>query len=522
MKRFLFISISLLLMNIHSFGQSKWINVYYPDRDAIGKNITNSYDKGIVLVGKHGHNSVNFNWLIKTNINGEILWEKAIGDYSTNLMISDLSYNNMGELFLAGLTGFYNNYDYDPIVLKLNPCGEKEWCKVFKAEGNNFINVIKVKSDGSCVVILRYMNPDHTQDRICLAELSSGGELEWLKCYNSSDPRLYNEDAYDITLCLDKGYLITGDCYYQDSNPPHYLWLKPYYIKTDSLGNFEWETVVNTETNLPGGSAWSTVLNPDSTYFYSSISHYLTTSDNAPALVKIDLTGNVIGIYDLAPPNYYGKLFEFVFISDSTMAGSAVWGNEYNSSPKAIIFDTLGNILDSAYLLDNNYMSYVRKTFDGKLLFFTNHYDEETDQFDAHLFKLNQQLEDDTLYTYLFQYDTLCPYSIDSDTIVQDCCDIIVSIEEEEEEMGRDGDGERMVLYPNPASDRINCRLSVVDCRYSIFIYDMFGRKQEEIQIPTGQKEIQIDVSDYPQGIYIAVLRSEREILDRKKFVVSR
>ena len=84
MKRFLFISISLLLMNIHSFGQSKWINVYYPDRDAIGKNITNSYDKGIVLVGKHGHNSVNFNWLIKTNINGEILWEKAIGDYSTN------------------------------------------------------------------------------------------------------------------------------------------------------------------------------------------------------------------------------------------------------------------------------------------------------------------------------------------------------------------------------------------------------------------------------------------------------
>jgi hypothetical protein len=48
----------------------------------------------------------------------------------------------------------------------------------------------------------------------------------------------------------------------------------------------------------------------------------------------------------------------------------------------------------------------------------------------------------------------------------------------------------------------------------------MFGRKQEEIQIPKGQKELQIDVSDYHQGIYIAVLRSEREMLDRKKFVV--
>ena len=103
---------------------------------------------------------------------------------------------------------------------------------------------------------------------------------------------------------------------------------------------------------------------------------------------------------------------------------------------------------------------------------------------------------------------------------MQDGCDIIVSIEEEEEEMGREGDGERMVLFPNPATDHINCILQLADCRSSLLIYDMFGRQQDEIQIPKGQKEVQIDVSGYPVGIYIAVLKSEREMLDRKKFVV--
>ncbi|MCD4723467.1 MAG: T9SS type A sorting domain-containing protein [Bacteroidales bacterium] len=53
-----------------------------------------------------------------------------------------------------------------------------------------------------------------------------------------------------------------------------------------------------------------------------------------------------------------------------------------------------------------------------------------------------------------------------------------------------------------------------------MLIYDIWGRQQEEMQIPKGQEQVKIDVSTYPAGIYFAVLRNEKEILGRRKFVV--
>lgn len=515
MKTFLSIILLVFISSFttYLFGQSRWMKIYYENENAIGNTIANSYDKGILVVGKHGYNYVNYNWLIKTDINGEILWEKTIGSISSNIKISDISYNSNGELFLTGLTGYYSIDDYDPIVIKLNKCGEKEWCRVFIAEDNNFSNSVKVTDDGGCVVLLRYMNPDHSTDRICLAKLSSNGEQIWNNCYNSSDTSIFSEDAKDLLICPDGGYLITGLCGYEDQNPPHYLWDKPYYIKTDSLGNFEWETVVHSESSDPGGVAFSTLISPDSNYFYSCISHYYhNPTQDAPALVKMDMQGQVIDIYNLVEKDDYGKLFQAVFLNDSTIAGSAIWGSEEYSSPQAVLFDTLGNILDSTYLIDNHYLSYVRKTFDNKLLFFTNKYNEELDEFDAYLFKLNAELESDSIYTQQFNYDSLCPYQIVSDTIVQDGCGLIVGGEEIIVPKGKELNG--IELFPNPATSKfiIRCSsryLSGFDIQTStISIFDLFGRKVKQIKVPIGSKEIDMDVSGWQRGLYLVKVSS--------------
>ncbi len=117
MKNLVTLVFIVAIINAKLIAQSDWMQVYFPDQDAIGNNFDNSYDEGIIIVGKHGHNYVNYNWLVKTNINGEILWKKTLGVNSTNIKISVISYNDIGELFLGGLTGFYND-DYDPIVIK--------------------------------------------------------------------------------------------------------------------------------------------------------------------------------------------------------------------------------------------------------------------------------------------------------------------------------------------------------------------------------------------------------------------
>ena len=106
--------------------------------------------------------------------------------------------------------------------------------------------------------------------------------------------REFNDEViYNLLLTPDNGFLMTGYCYYPDPDNPDLYWLHPYYVKTDSLGNFEWEIVLHNETADIGGEAWQTILSPtQGTYYYSCINHYYhsdTLYAKRPALGKMDL-----------------------------------------------------------------------------------------------------------------------------------------------------------------------------------------------------------------------------------------
>jgi hypothetical protein len=491
------------------------------------KYIIESYDQGYLLSGKHEANYSKYNWLIKADINGEILWEKTIGNGANAIVLTEMGQNGEGEIYACGSSRHKDPYG-DPIVFKFDSCGEKEWCKVFHSPNHHdFAQCICITQDGGCAISLNMTGETGWTDRICLVRLNSEGELLWRKCYNSQDSLLGNEDDTDLILTPDNGFLITGWCYYTDT-AAMLAWLHPYYIKTDSMGNFEWETIVDKESGEVGGQAWTTIISPDNMYYYSSISHYYNdSSDSSPALLKMDMLGNVIGIYDLVSGYKEGKLFTSTFIDDSLIACSAGWGNsdDYFIS-NALIIDTLGHIINSRILQNDIYLSYTVKTFDKKLLFYTHTY--LNNHFDVYLFKFNENLEDDSLYSYPYQYDSLCPYPIASDTIVQDDCDLIVGTQETA--ISITPETERLFIYPNPASDHVTFQysplsmtsLGTVTQQHVITIYDLYGRMVDEVGIPYGDMQVQVNVSTNAQGIYIAVLRNDRGIIGRKKFVVAR
>jgi hypothetical protein len=79
---------------------------------------------------------------------------------------------------------------------------------------------------------------------------------------------------------------------------------------------------------------------------------------------------------------------------------------------------------------------------------------------------------------------------------------------------------ESLELYPNPTTHTLNIRYSTSNFRYSMCIYDLFGRQMYEIQIPVEEKGIQVDVSSYPAGVYFIALKNEKGIVNRKKFIV--
>jgi hypothetical protein len=533
------IVLMIFMQNIHC--QSRWIREYHTGTDTWLTSIIESYDKGYLLSGKHGANYSRYNWLIKTDRNGEILWEKTIGDGIHSIVLIDFDQDEVGNTHLCGLTRYYDS-EGDPLIIKLDTCGEKQWCNVFHTLNHyDFSSNLTVTPEGNVVMILNLTNPETWVESICLAKLSTSGELVWKQCYTSSDTSQRNEITYDLTFTPDHGFLITGFCYYEDPVYPNHWIPHPYFLKVDSLGNFEWETVIFKETNLDGGVAWSAVLSPNENFYYSSISHYTYDDNKAlPALAKVDLQGNVVGVYDVVSGVKYGVLAYAQFLNDSTLAASAGWGNNTDSLwSKAVIIDTLGYLLNSSILLENDYTSVLQVTYDGKLVYGSNSYQDG--QFDCFLTKLNQDLGQDTLYTMPFTYDSLCPYQIVSDTIVQDDCGLIVGIEEEEETGGQ-GDLEMMgglEIWPNPCREMLNveCLMLNESENYKLNIYDIFGRTApaRALSLPRltpipgpspsrgkGEAVWQVNVSTLPPGVYLAVVREGTTIVARAKFVVAR
>ena len=496
--------------------------------NAPAKKLNISYDKGNLLSGWLTTSYPTYCWLIKTDINGNVLWQKMIGGINNSSTgFSHFCQNFYGEIFLSG--GMIVDDEVNPLIIKLNACGEKEWCREISTTSNNdFFRDIVTTPEGGCTAIIYGAYLPLPTNKHGLLKFSSGGDLEWQKYYESSDTNIFGENLSNLIMTPDLGYLLTGFCYYIDPDNPAYGWLHPYYIKADSLGNFEWETVVHKETGDVGGDAHMTLVNPSQTCYYSCISHYYhsdTLATTRPAIVKLDLQGNVIGVYDLVQGNFdYGKIMTFDFLNDSVLVGSASWRNEEDDpQSRVIIFDTLGHITDSVTIMNDYFLGFVRTTFDDKILIFKS--DNTDGELDPTLIKLNMNLEQDTFYTRPFVYDSLCPYQIASDTIVPDDCGVIVGIEEEETgRKGEEGKTGAFEIWPNPARDIVDCRWPMVDGRgdVTLVINDMYGRATRKIDVPETKNKIQFSVEDFVPGLYLAVVRKGTSIVGSGKFVVSR
>lgn len=75
-------------------------------------------------------------------------------------------------------------------------------------------------------------------------------------------------------------------------------------------------------------------------------------------------------------------------------------------------------------------------------------------------------------------------------------------------------------LYPNPASHTVHCKIQGDIADGEMVIYDMTGRVMDRVNIRQGTKAFQVEVSEYPAGIYQTVVRAEEIILGSRKFVV--
>jgi hypothetical protein len=503
----------LILAPIVNAYSQNWPKVYGDNFHSLIKDISEAYDRGLNLTAFTYDNQgvPEYGWIIKTDINGNILWDKKYGDGNYRNWFSS-SYNTFDNgLIIAGITSKYSTGDNDPVFIKTNTCGEIEWCRVFQSPDDNYGTGIVQLADGTYIGMLQYYGEGETYARISLVKMDQSGEPVWIQRLAQEDSLIYNEEGNYLYLTSDSNYLVSGHAYHPGKHP--------FWIKADTLGIQVWDLFWN---SLVGQAHQLT--EKDAGIFYSTGWGIGSGRPQSPVLMKFDRNGNPLDMYFLMGDTISGGSASGIdYFNDTNLIIGIAWKTALSpvqNFSEVFLTDTLGNVLNRRLLL-NEYRvpNQIVKTSDGKIIVSGSYVVDGN--WDIYLWKMNADLEDDTLYTQPLTYDSLCPHEIQSDTVDLDC-GIFVNIDEiptkEEYES-------TIKISPNPAYDWITLTLPdvVANGKVELVVYDMFGReawRHGSGEVLPVNRSILLNVSGFVPGMYIATVLDQKGRRYTGKFVV--
>ena len=458
------------------------------------------------------------------NKDGSVKQIKTIGDG-----MSDYFFGNPGSIIRFNDTTYYTigskriyttNWVHDRGMLI---CYDKRmdtlWSSYYGEKSEPYDTAFLLyqlkKSDQNNLVIVGGWKPMGQEIRIWLAKTDNLGNLIWEKSFGSGTGYY---QGHSVVQTTDGGYAIGGFLFYIGNDNSG----DPILIKTNSQGNQQWMKnlggpykdykamiCLDNEGNMIVGTNYADYMSGDEAYTRINI-------------IKLDTLGNILWNKKYGTSRYRNYLVNIRSLEDGDIIATGTVGTFFPWRSGWIIKvnsqgDSIWYREYSLFQGENsmNFLYDLIQTSDNGLLACGYVYPSapDTGSQDAWVIKL----------------DSIgCEFPF---------CDTTVGMDEI-----TGAEKNSLLIYPNPASNIINCRLQVAGYRpapsnaeglqaspersrgagdFRLVIYDIFGRKAEEIVIPPWQETVQMDVSGWNAGVYVAVLWGEDGVVGREKFVVT-
>jgi hypothetical protein len=473
-----------------------------------GKSHSNSGD----VSGNHAPGSADY-WIVKLNPTGIIEWQKCLGGTHHDIANS-IQQTSDGGYIVAGIsnsndsdvTGHHGSSTWmDYWIVKLSLNGLIEWQKSLGGTDEDVCNDIRQTSDGGYIIAGSSYSNDgdisgHHGGReydYWIVKLDSNGVMEWQKSLGGT----YGDDASSIQQTNDGGYIIAGATGSNDGDVTGNHGDYDYWIvKLSSSGLIEWQKCLGGTHRDIAKSIQQTI---DGGYIIAGSSG---SNDG-------DVTGN--------------------------HGGDDYWIVKLNSSGLIEWQKSLGGMrMDYAYSIQlTSNGGYIvagcSNSNDGDV---TGHYGS-LDYYDYWIVKLNSNgvmewqksiggSDDDEAFAIKQTNDggyIAAGYCDSHDGIITgnhgstDFGIIKLSNTINVQEIYQKND---FLLFPNPALDKITiCLQDNQDLSVSfLYIYNLQGKIL--LQQNFKQNNIEINISNLPNGIYFAKLQLNDGIIVQKKFVV--
>jgi hypothetical protein len=512
-----------------------------------GRLIFEAYDEGYIVTGNFMNNGLHhyMGIIMKTDINGEILWEKHIGETGYRFPITGSTLTDDGGVIISSFTTKHDEWG-DSYIIKLNACGEQEWCKIFHIpEHHHAAWDILEMPDGTFISLINYYGNDYTNERIWLFCLSSDGEVLWEKLY-CQDPSIdyINETGYVLTLTLENTILITGVCYLEYPTNSNTWWKHTLHIMVDANGNQLWNEPFREDYEDLFASESTRTSEDFKGNFYTCGRRYNDPVYNhvVTGLMKFDNEGNYIDWISIYPdyPHTSGVITNAVLCDTNhfVLTGGYVYQFE---KPHIMLYktDTLGNIQKAKELFrDDNAVRHASMTSDNYVIMTSSHYvSGSPGHVKLYINKVDGELNEAEFDPRQLTYDSLCPYPILTDTIVPEC-ELIVG--HRPPIPATDNAAEKLLIYPNPAFGNVTIKLPPKITQYgnngflshttvfhrwvvdaSLQVFDINGKMIYSHKIPDDSETLDLDVSTWNNGLYLLKINARNGININGKLIVN-
>jgi len=527
MKKVL-MGIFLMLMAMSASSQ-KWDQIIgEPYRNDYSRRVIEHYDKGYIITATFtaGYND-GHGWLLKTDINGNVLWDKEIGINPDQVIIEKTVFDGQGNIYIFGL--LLQDLDHEfPVLIKLNACGEKQWCRLLNITGYEYGYFMDgIILDNGDLLGLANMPDEEQYDMVYLFRISPDGDYIWRKSFASVENHPLFEMRHGSRIQkFGDIYIISGYVYSPHPDYPTISSIRPMFIGIDTLFNEQWVLEFGMIDNMKGKALTSIPIN-DSLFMgvgrYRYISATGETKD-AWAMFYND-EGEQVGQQVLTTDQFSTGVNESTFyeierVNDSVFLATA--GFHYNGESNAhgeILFDTAGTVYNFEIRDEVDGTPYILKTFDGKYAIATSTlYGNLT--WDIVFYKINENLEHDTVYPGSYTYDSLCPdLPIESSIIDLTGCDIITNLDEIPSLEDYNKGIIVFKVYPNPSKDYVILEYKI-EAEGLIEIKNITGKTIKTISTTEKQDQVTVLTENWQTGVYIANLTVNGKSIESVKFTI--
>jgi hypothetical protein len=271
------------LIKTDSTGTILWDHTFGGSKNDIGNSVQQTSDGGYIITGRtqsYG-NGLDDVWLIKTDLNGTKVWDKTFGGTEFDGG-SQVRQTTDGGYIIVGNANNNGGGDGDLWVIKTDANGDMQWDKKFDGEGTPLSHdsgsSVALSSDGGYIIAGgTFTRQDTFGYNVWLIKIDAEGNTLWNETFGGTD----TEGVSSVIQTSDSGYLLVGvDSY---SNADEKIWL----IKTDKNGEFLWEQKYGGMGTARGESVQQT---SDGGYVIAGFT-YTKISRYKALLIKTDING---------------------------------------------------------------------------------------------------------------------------------------------------------------------------------------------------------------------------------------